>query len=200
MKPEWWLVCTNALAAVATLLVVVIALWGEWIKLRLGITPRLTLELKDPKGERTSEGNTKLRYYHLTVSNARQWAPARNVIVVIRRVQKELENGEWNTTYVGVMQLAWRSRVEISPPTIGGSRECDLCYVADKSKLQVSVGSHDPEKIGAKLEGKGRFRVDVAAEAENGQSEVKSFEISWDGKWEDGDEEMSKHLAVKEVA
>ncbi len=39
----------------------------------------------------------------------------------------------------------------------------------------------------------------VQAVGDNAESEPLSIEISWDGAWNKGDLEMSKHLVVKEI-
>jgi hypothetical protein len=41
--------------------------------------------------------------------------------------------------------------------------------------------------------------VSLQAKGNEGESPIARFKISWDGKWEDGDIEMTGHLVVKDI-
>jgi hypothetical protein len=41
--------------------------------------------------------------------------------------------------------------------------------------------------------------VSLQARSNEADSRIHRFKISWDGKWEDGDAEMSQHLVLKDI-
>jgi hypothetical protein len=44
-----------------------------------------------------------------------------------------------------------------------------------------------------------RTRIHLSAFGDNAESNTLILEISWNGKWEDGDKEMEKNLIIKEI-
>ena len=81
---ELWSILVQGLVAVGTLLLAVIAIWGDWIRHRL-LGPNLTINLLDTEGtlNHITDG-TPGRYYKLKVSNSRKWSPAINVRVILK--------------------------------------------------------------------------------------------------------------------
>ena len=82
---QFWLTWgVGVVAAVATLLAVVVALFGDYLKAKL-FAPALSLELASPFGAKTpvdvaySGGVVRDlpgRYYHVRLKNTRAWPPA----------------------------------------------------------------------------------------------------------------------------
>ncbi len=187
-------------SVVGTFLVILVALFGEGIKYRLGVRPRLKLEVDRKEGKPTTEGSTPLRYYHLRVTNERPWVPAENVIVIVQRVESRGKDGYWRTVNDSVTQLQWQRRLNDTSRIVISfqNRICDLLHVK-QGRLRLSVGHVDAAKIGGQLTDAGDMRVYVAAEADNGRSPVTCLEVCWNGEFADGDKEMTENLKLSVV-
>ena len=121
---------------VGTIAVAILAIWGDQIRHRLGLGPRLTLLLDDPLGELIdiSEGTgirTPARYYHLRVRNSHGWSQATNVRVVITGLAKPAADGSMVPQPLsGPLQLMWRfSSYHPSYSIVGPDDICDLGFL-----------------------------------------------------------------------
>ena len=114
----------QAIAAIGTLLIAILALWGGWIKFKF-FGPKLAISLYHTEGDLTyiTDG-TPGRYYKLRVSNRRKWAPAKNVRVMLKKVFKPAADGAWSIQpFSGPLQMTW----QWFPPqyqTIGPDQIC----------------------------------------------------------------------------
>lgn len=129
----------QALAAVGTLLAVVMAIWGDWVRSRLA-PPQLSVHLRDPDGELTKRNDgLKVRYYHLSVSNSRRWAPARNVTVYVVLLEERGPDQRWRRTMPsGPIPLTW----QFGPSTIrliGQPQLCDLARVVERGDFRITT-------------------------------------------------------------
>jgi hypothetical protein len=85
--------------ALGTIGAVLVALFGQAFRAKF-FPPKLSLQLTDRNGEATrkSIGEGPLtqpaRYYHIQVSNARRWSPARDVRIVLLQVEEPGPDGE----------------------------------------------------------------------------------------------------------
>lgn len=86
-ETQFWIQIGIQIAAVlATLLLGVIAIWGDNIKAKF-LGPKLQLSLFNPGGERINlTDGTNTRYYHLRVTNIRRSAQAHKVRVVVTKI------------------------------------------------------------------------------------------------------------------
>jgi hypothetical protein len=200
-RTEFWLVIVQGAAAVGTLALAVLAIWGEWCRARFA-RPQLTVALRKKEGERTVFGDGRaVRYHHLVVKNNRRWAPARNVMTVVTAVNRLGPDGSWQPKLqTGPLPLTWQFGGGIpNQSLIGSERVCDLGLILKgepfRLALLVTPNSLDPQV--RKTE---RMRVTVRAVAETAESSAVTIEVSWDGEWEDGDAEMGRHLVVRQVA
>ncbi len=197
---EAWSLAVQIAGALGALLVVVVALWGEYFR-TLVASPRLRLRLRSAEGELTkfSDG-TPARYYHLVVSNTRNWIPARNVLVFLVGLERPGPDCGWQSSMAtGPIPLNWQFGA-FAPglPTVGAERICDLGRVPKGGPFEV-LTPFKPNNFDGALRAGGRLRVQLMAVAENAIPKSLAIEVSWDGTWADGANEMLSHLVIKEV-
>ena len=147
--------------AVATLLAVFVALFGDWLRAIFRAKfwpPVLRVELLSAEGlpekihhpEEKKGGLTAVaerfenaRYYHLRVSNERRkLSPAKDVRVMLLRVEEPGPGGALQITWTGEMQMRWRNQ-QLYPLAreIGSEADCDLCTVGQDGWLALCFGS-----------------------------------------------------------
>ena len=87
-KIDWNLIM-QIFSAIGSMLVVIIAIWGDWIRTKL-VPPKLRIIASNTKGELTTFSPTGVRviYYHFKVINSRPWSIARNCRVLLKAVSK----------------------------------------------------------------------------------------------------------------
>jgi hypothetical protein len=201
-----WELLIQALVAVGTLAVAALAIWGEWFREKLA-GPKLELTLHDPEGEPipvrdgTPPTFTPARFYHLKVANKRRWAPAKNVRVLLTKVNKPAADGSFPIVALsGPLQLTWQ-HPELHPlfPTIGPDDICDLGNL-QKGRVFTLSPYLIPNNFQGSLPSAGKIRVEVVAAADDAESNPLLIEIAWDGEWSDDTATLSKHLVVKQVA
>jgi hypothetical protein len=199
---NWWVNCGIALA---TLLAVVVALFGQKWQAWL-LPPRLTLTLGRKEGEKTQLRNQNdgtlvddVRYYYLKVSNGRRWSPAEGVQVYLSRIEEPGQSGDVQVVWFGNVPIRWRDQ-EYVPlmRTIGSAAECDLCRVQKKGGFSL-MPLILPNNLNAHWNGQFRLVASLQARSNQVDSEVVRIEISWNGSWEDGDVEMRRHLVINEL-
>lgn len=83
-----WNLLIQLLTAIGTITVAIIAIWGDWIKIRL-TPPKLKIVSLNTRGELTSFSNgTRVIFYHLKVVNSRPWSIAKNCKVLLKSISK----------------------------------------------------------------------------------------------------------------
>jgi hypothetical protein len=201
---------------------IIVALFGEWIRAKL-FAPKLQLKLRDERGEKQNAGiqwmnadgttgarHELARYYHIKVSNGTRWRPATNVQVFLTQVAEPGPDGDFKTSWVGDIPLQWRHQQAYpAARTIGSAIDCDLCNVVKDKWIELSPLIVPNNLLTRRKLPENRLTrqptnwstnmvVTLQARANEGESAITRFLISWDGEWEDGDIEMAKHLVVKE--
>ncbi|MBN1290414.1 MAG: hypothetical protein JXB48_01120 [Candidatus Latescibacteria bacterium] len=206
----WWNWWVKFGATIATFAAVLIALFGDWIKSHL-FSPKLVLSLRNNKGEKTivtfqlqtEQGqqtqNVDARYYHVKVSNAVRWPIASQTRVFLLSIEEPGPDGELQITWSGELPVQWTHQT-IHPfnRTIGPTAYCDLCSVLKDKWIQlhpIIIPNNFPMKKSIAT----TLVVSLQAKSNEGESAIVRFKIAWDGKWDDGDVEMSHHLVIKEV-
>jgi hypothetical protein len=204
----WWNWWVSAAVAFGTVAAALVALFGQAFRSKF-FPPRLSLSLVKPEGERTpvklswlenGEARSRLeeaRYYHLRVSNDRRWSPANQVQVFLLRTEELGPDGELRTTWVGDVPMRWRSQ-ETFPiaRTIGPSADADLCCVV-KGKWLELLPLVTPYSLAAKRNEATSIVLSLQVRANEADSGILRVQASWDGRWEDGAQEMMRHLVVK---
>jgi hypothetical protein len=137
--------------------------------------------------------------YHLVVGNNRRWSSAHQVQVFLTRLEEPGADGELAVTWVGDLPIRWRHQ-EVFPlaRTIGPSADCDLCTVIKDKSVEI----HPlvvPFNLEVRRQGPVVIVASLQARGNQANSEILRVHISWDGKWESGDQEMKRHLVVKVV-
>lgn len=207
----WWNWWVNFGMAVATFGAVFVALFGGWIRAHL-FSPKLELQLRSSVGEKTQvtlhwqdekgaahERSEDARYYHVNVFNKARWPRATQVQVYLLHLEELGPDGELRITWSGDIPLQWRHQ-EIHPlaRTIGPAADCDLCSTVKGKWVELNP-LIVPNNLTARRREATTMVVSLQARANEAQSAITRFQISWDGKWADGDTEMSSHLVVKQV-
>jgi len=190
----------QGIAAVGTIAVAVLLIWGEKAKYHLA-PPKLALRIRNKEGElTTTSGGSLVRYYHLVVSNNRKWGPARNVKVHLARVEILGPDHSWQEKRIsGHVPFLWMWGLYANEQVIVGTDVASdfLCITkGDEPKLLVEIV---PNNLDPNVHKGKRVRIHVIAKSEQVESTPLVVEISWDGEWEDGAKEMSKHLILEEV-
>lgn len=201
-----WIV--NVFLALTTLGAVLVALWGDVIK-RWLFPVKLKIRLLNPKGDITKtalpnqkpgESPIPTRYYLLRVSNERRgrWPTATDVRVDLLRIEMPASDGQYMTAWQGSVPLNWRHQTVFPRERkIGSDADCDLCSVVKGEwlalhpmlmpfTLEEFARCRDPIKM----------RLFVRACSVEGDSPTLQVDISWNGKWVDGAEEMQRHMSV----
>lgn len=206
----WWNWWVSLGAAVTTLAAVFVALFGDWIKSRL-FSPKLALSLRNSVGEKTTvtlqwqteqglqQRNEEARYYHVRVSNQVRWPSSNQTQVYLLRVEVPGPDGELQVTWSGELPVQWTHQA-IHPVarTIGSGAYCDLCSVVKGKWVQL----HPlivPNNFPLQWRTAATLVVSLQARGNEGESPISRFQIAWDGKWADGDTEMTRHLVVKDI-
>lgn len=213
--PAWWV---SAVAATATTLAVVVALFGD-VARRKWFPPKLALSLLAPAGELTTVGlqhpvnalagprPESARYYHLVLSNKRGWSTAHNAAVYVTRIDLPGAGGEYFMAWNGEAPLSWRHGeiYSLLRPVGVTDLYCDLVSLVRNKWLELLLVIR-PNHVPSDCETPGRWRgpisfiVYVQAKAIEAQSKIMRFSISWDGGWAEGDAEIGRHLSIRRLA
>lgn len=131
----WWNWWVNVAIAIGTIATVVVALFGQALRLKL-FPPRLKLLLANPEGERTPvlitwrdekgeprERTESARYYHVRVVNERRLSPATNVQVFLIGMEERGPDGQLQVTWTGDVPMRWRHQEVFPPVRTVGSRQ-----------------------------------------------------------------------------
>lgn len=206
---QFWLNwAVNAVTAVATVGAVVVALFFDRMRARF-FPPLLNLQIANAKGVKTivrltspdgSERNEDGRYYHLRVANERRWSQASQVQVFLVRIEEPGPDEAFNVTWSGDVPIKWRLQ-EIFPPArdIGPAADCDLCSVVKNKWVQLHP-LIQPFNLNTTKREACRFVVTLQARSTEADSPFIRIQIAWDGRWEDGDHEMQRHLTLRVLA
>jgi hypothetical protein len=213
---DWWV---KVASAVFTLLAVLVALFGNWLRAWL-FPPVLQISLANPHGERVeakiysttiSAGanyppepikTIETRWYHIRVENRRRLTPATQVQVILLQVEEPNASGTYAARWAGAIPMRWR-HMEVDPTTartIGSPQEVDLLGVSEEKQLglQPLLTPSPLDKL-ALRNGSCRMRVVLQARALEKDSNILTVEIAWDGAWHAEPGEMARHLGVTTV-
>lgn len=204
----WWTWWVRLGAAIATLLAVVVALFGDRLRAKL-FAPKLRLELLSPHGQKTdvtiTSGETSrlesARYYHVRLTNGVPWPKATQTLVYLMRVEEPGPDGILQVRWSGDVPLKWQWH-EIHPlqRTVGPEAVCDLCSVVKGKWLELhtvirptALEPYRLKRVGTPV----AMTVILQARSNEGNSPITPFAIAWDGNWDDGDAEMAQHLIIE---
>lgn len=94
--------------------------------------------------------------------------------------------------------MTWRHQ-EVHPlvRTIGAAADCDLCRVEKDGKALTLLPIITPFSLKARWDSQCKVVAWLQAKSNLTDSPIIRVQISWDGSWEDGENEMKRHLEVK---
>jgi hypothetical protein len=205
----------SVVSAFITLLAVLVALFGRDLR-ALFKPPKLRMDLARENGLAVSVWLTpppsdtvtqphmaQGRGYHFRISNPRRKVDkVEGVSVTLLRVENRGKDGEYHETWSGDVPLKWRNEPDNTPPerkVVGTWADGTMVGVVKDKWLDISM-----KVIPFDLQWRYRvpedMPVDIAmtvqARGNEADSEIQRWRVFWDGKWEDGDLEMRKHLSV----
>jgi hypothetical protein len=205
---------TDVLTALGTVGAVLVALFGYFLP-RL-FPPRLRLAMSDPQGVRqrlqvvgsTVVGNITIpavrdgwgRYYQLDVRNARRWAKAHNVRVMLLRLETETTSGWVELWGGGGIPLKWQHQDALGATrTLGPPALADLFNVVklDGAPPLTQLGLtpiFGPLGVELNYAGACGLRVTVQAQSDESDSDRFVVTLRWNGQWHDGAQEMAQHV------
>ena len=192
----------NAFAAIGTVTVAVVAIWGDWIRSKLA-PPKLTIEPHNLRGNLTTFSNgKKVFFYHLKIRNKRSWSTSKNCRVLLKQILKRgPDNKFYLTPMVVPLQFVW-SPAELTPPivTINNEQILDLgCIEEDAEFFRPVLYSYSNNFKG--FVGKNeavRYCLEIVSD-NFFSKELEIFEVAWNGKWSDNPEEMVENLKITEI-
>ena len=201
--PAW----VTELGIVGTWIIAIAAIWGEKIRSRL-FRPGLHLALLSEVGEFVMEAQppkkkggqahfVPTRYFRLRVTNARSFPAAREVEVLLTKLEKRGPDGRPQAMYAGPLPLTWRHQ-EIYPRTrtIGHSTEADVELLSIQDGLLKLRPMLVPDNFPETAAGETHLWITAIARGLEGESAPLRLRIDWDGVWEHGDSEMASHFVI----
>ncbi|MCF8146251.1 MAG: hypothetical protein K9N21_20275 [Deltaproteobacteria bacterium] len=197
---EKWSIVVGIAGALATFLAVMVALFGEKIR-QLWSSPKLQVRLFEPSVTPNNAG-VKGWYYLLQVSNQSRSNPAANVRVLLSKIERKAPDGFWvEEPFSGPVQVMWRwPQFMAQYQTIGPPQIATFACVHQNEK-EISLRSYwFPNNMRRSILPGEAVRLSFVAASDVSESDVRSVDISWDGKWTEDREEMKKNLRIVECA
>lgn len=201
--PIWWQFASDALIALGTVAVAVLAIWGQWFRSKLAGSS-LLIEQYNFRGTLTNMNNGKRGiYYHLVVRNMRKWSPAQNCRVMLRALERRGTDGQYHPERLSVpLQFVW-APAGFTPvsPTIVDEQVLDLGFVVENGQ------NFTPAFYVTTVDFKGyvsandsvRYHLQVISD-DFASKKFIVIEVSWNGNWSDNLDKMEKNLIIKVVS
>ncbi len=190
----------NSLGIFATLIIIIIAIWGERIRQKWN-TPKLQLDLIEPTTNVTGHGRNGW-YYLIQVKNNRKSVPAKNTRILLNKIYKKAPDGTWKEKeFSAPTQVMWQWP-NISPlyATIGPPEIATFGALLEESYSIALKMYWYPNNLDRQILPNDPTRLDFKAVSDTNESNNLIVEISWDGEWNAGRLEMKTHCVVKQVA
>ena len=186
--------------ALGTILVAVLAIWGDLIRYKLA-GPKLRIALLDATGTVTFRNDGKKgRYYKLLVLNDRKWSPARNVRVVLKSIFKPAADGTLTPQPLsGPLQLTWQWIVPQYPTLGAGEEICTFANLVQGEQLVLSPYAPVPNNFVGFLKANERMLIEVAVVSDTAESESLFLDLSWNGQWSEDTTAMLNNVVIKET-
>lgn len=190
------------LTAIGTIAVAVIAIWGDWLQMKL-TPPRLKIIALNTRGELTSFGNgSRVIFYHLKVVNSRPWTIAKNCKVLLKAISKELPSGQFQNQPLNTNPSFIWTPAEITPQAINLAKEqaFDFGFLQENGQEFRPVLNITPNNFQGFVRANQKIRFSLQAYADNYFSEkYQVFEVAWNGNWSDNMDTMAQNLTIREI-
>jgi hypothetical protein len=188
--------------ALLTFVAIIIALFGDWLRTKW-FQPRFAIRLTKEKGEpvdvRVGQAQPVVpaRYYHITVANLRKYPRADDVAVYLTSIREKNVQGEYIPKWSGEVPLRWRHQ-EIYPlfRAIGPEIDCDLASIVKDNGLVLHPILY-PNNLTTVWSGAVNLIVTIVIRHRDGASPEHQVNITWDGDWATGENELAQHFNVK---
>lgn len=206
-----WITFWTALGAVGAFVVAALAIYGEFFRTWLW-SPKLKIVSHNLEGDPTTvteynrSTGTPIKsyiafYYHLKVVNSRPIVSAKNCRVILRQLHRLGPDRKYHPEALIVpLQYVW-SPAEWAPALHTFTDEAVLDFgcisKGDIFRPTLYITSANFKGFVSQNESV-RFSLQIVAD--NFVSpKFQIFEVSWNGKWADTAEEMSKNLIISEI-
>jgi hypothetical protein len=200
-----WNIVVQITTALFTLIVGVIAIWGDFIRSKCSPL-KLIIEPQNIKGELTLAINgpntAKVYYYHLKVVNQSNWQIAKHCRVLLTGMYKKDPNGSFvYTEFNALHPFEWT-------PAEEGHEYVDITdtHVFDFGRIYENVNSFNvatrryPNNFKGILMPNETIRYCLKIDAVGfRQKKDQIFEVTWNGQWSDDEEKMKNNVKIKEV-
>ena len=196
---EQYSLIIRAAGVTATLIAIIIAIWGERIR-QIWTKPRLSISLHEPGFTKTTSG-IKGWYYLISVTNDRQSSPARNARLLLTRVFKKGPDGSWQEQrFSGPTQVCWQfPKRKPLYPTVGPEELSTFGSLLENSDALELALYWYPNNLEPKIPPNEPTRLEFKAVSDIAESKALVIEVAWDGRWVEGAKEMRDHCIVQEV-
>jgi hypothetical protein len=201
----------QGLTVFVQILIAVFAIWGNQIR-ALFSGPKLVLSLDRPEGQLThlrEEPPRPVRYFHLKVENKRKGTAATKTQVILYSIVPPYKEDAPKPLAVnGRLPFPWKFKGDKSKvcnveavvySVIGPKDYCDLARLIKGSKvLELQAERWMLVENFLDIRGGQRTTVEAIAIAENGQSNLLTLDIFWDGVWPgEEDEHVTEHIKIE---
>jgi len=197
---QFWSLIISGAGVVATIIVIVIAVFGERIR-QLWRSPKLRIKLDEPTFTQTQDGRNGW-YYLLKVRNERKSISAEDTRLHLNKVYKKAPDDTWHEQHFsGPTQVMWQWG-QLTPlrTTIGYNEETAtfgrILQNSDTFDLRLYL---IPNNLNGVIPKKEPTRLEFQAVANNAMSKELLIEVSWDGEFSEGKLEMGSHCIVKKI-
>ena len=204
----WWNWWVQVAVAIGTLLAALVALFVAIAGHRLRhwlFPPALTLDIDKVEGVPavTGEpGGPPARWYHVVVRNEARWSNAHNVRVFLLQVERPGPDGRLQLEWTGEQQLIWENQ-ELYPlaRTVGADAKADLIAIAMYERRVLELRTIViPFNLRKFREGPCDLTLTLRARSDESDSPPLRVRVSWDGRWDPGEQEMRHHLVLRRVS
>ena len=205
-ESSWINTTIDVAAALGTVAVAVLAIWGEGVRSWLA-PPKLSLEAHNFRGDLnvlTADGKpvAKVIYYHLKVVNKRPWLPVKNCRVLLQGLSRRGSDNIFHPSPLVVPSQSVWAPASFAPVLVTVTKEqiVDLGSVVEGQDVYTPALYSTPNNFAGFVRAGDAMRYELAIEADNYSSDkLQVYEVAWDGVWEVEPEKMEKHLRIREV-
>ena len=206
-----WNLIIGGLAAIGTLMVAVLAIWGDWFRNKFA-SPDLTIMPHNFRGNLTTiyfmaggqatSNSIKAIYYHIKIVNKKKWVTVKNCRVLLTDMHKKGPDGLFHRLPLVVpLQLVW-TPAELAPilQTFCDQEICDFGRLLEGTNAYQPTLYGIPNNFMGSVKSNEAIRFTLKIMAENYISEKKwVYEVAWDGIFSDNMDIMERSLIVKEI-
>jgi hypothetical protein len=197
-----WNLLIQLMTAIGTIAVAIIAIWGDWIKIKF-TPPKLKIITLNTRGELTNFSNgIRVIFYHFKVVNSRPWTIAKNCKVLLKAISKELPNGQFQNQPLNTNPSFIWTPSEITPQAINLAKEhaFDFGFLQENGHEFRPVLNIVPNNFQGFIRANQKIRFSLQPYADNFITEkYQVFEVAWNGIWSDNMDTMSQNLTIHEI-